>query len=60
MRSDSVDNVVGIYLEDGSVNCENCMSEEDWKNLTLKQIITKEEFREDDECIYCDCCEERL
>jgi hypothetical protein len=60
VRLDSVDNVVGIYLKDGSVKCKNCMSEEDWKNMTHKQIITKEELRKDDEWIYCDCCEERL
>jgi hypothetical protein len=54
---DSVDNAAGIYLEVGSLKCKNCMSEEDWKNLTFKQIINKEEFRKDEERIYCDCCE---
>jgi hypothetical protein len=57
---DAFDNVVGIYLEDGSVKCRNCMSEEDWKNLTPKRIITDEDLRKDDEWIYCDYCEERL
>jgi hypothetical protein len=57
---DSVDNAAGIYLEVGSLKCKNCMSEEDWKNLMFKQIINKEEFRKDEEWIYCDCCEQRL
>ena len=41
MKLDSVENVVGIYLEDGSVKCRKCMSEDDWKNLKHKRIITK-------------------
>jgi len=60
VKLDSVENVVGIYLEDGSVKCRNCMSEEDWKNLKHTQIITEEDLRKDDEWIYCDYCEERL
>jgi len=60
VKLDSVENVVGIYLEDGSVKCRKCMSEEDWKNLKHKRIITEEDLRKDDEWIYCDYCEERL
>ncbi len=60
MKLDSFDNVVGIYQEDGSVKCRDCMSEEDWKNLAHKQIITEEELRKNDEWIYCDYCEGRL
>lgn len=60
VKLDSADTVMGIYLEDGSVKCRSCMSEEDWKNPTHKRIITEEEIRKDDEWIYCDYCEERL
>jgi hypothetical protein len=60
MEARAIEDVMGIYQEDGSVKCRNCMSEEDWKNLTHKQIITEEELRKDDEWIYCNYCEERL
>jgi hypothetical protein len=60
VKLDSVDDIVGIYLEDRSVKCRDCMSEVDWKNLTDKQIITGADLRKDDEWIYCDYCEERL
>jgi len=60
VKSDSADNVAGIYLKDGSVKCRKCMSEEDWNNLRPEQIITEEQLREDDEWMYCDYCEQRL
>jgi hypothetical protein len=60
VKLDSVENVVGIYLEDGSVKCRNCMSKEDWKNIKHMRIITEENLRKDDEWVYCDFCEKRL
>jgi len=56
----SVDNVVGIYLEDGSVKCRGCMEEEDWENLRHNRTITEDDLLKDDEWIYCDYCEKRL
>ena len=60
MKLDSVENVVGIYQEDGSVKCRNCMSDEDWKGITEERIITAGDLERDNEWIYCDYCEERL
>lgn len=60
MKRASDENILGIYLEDGSVKCRKCMSEEDWNDLQHKRIITKEELKKDDEWLYCDYCEERL
>jgi aspartate carbamoyltransferase regulatory subunit len=60
VKLDLAENIVGMYLEDGSVKCRNCMSQEDSKNLTHKQIITEEDLRKDDVWIYCDYCEKRL
>ena len=57
---DSVDNVVGIYLEDGSVKCRDCMEDEDWENLEQDHTITEDDLVKDDEWIYCDYCEKRL
>jgi len=56
----SVENVVGIYLEDGSVKCRDCMEEEDWENLRQDRTITEDDLLKDDEWIYCDYCEKRL
>jgi hypothetical protein len=60
VKSDSDTNILGIYLEDGSVKCRDCMSEEDWKDIRHKRIISEEDLRKDDEWIYCDYCEKRL
>ena len=60
MEARAIEDVMGIYQEDGSVKCRNCMSEEDLKNVSHKQIITEERIREKDEWIYCDYCEKRL
>jgi hypothetical protein len=53
-------NLVGIYQEDGSVKCRDCMAGEDWKDLTQEDIITSEDIEKDGEWIYCDYCEEKL
>jgi hypothetical protein len=60
VKLDSMENIVGMYLEDGSVKCRNCMSEEDWKKRKRMRIITEDDIRKDDEWIYCDYCEEKL
>ena len=60
MNGHSVDDVRGIYLEDGGVKCRNCMSDEDWENLRHDRTITEDVLLKDDEWIYCDYCEERL
>jgi hypothetical protein len=60
VKLDSVDNVVGIYLEDGSVKCRDCMDDEDWENLRQDRTITEEDLVKGDEWIYCDYCEKRL
>lgn len=60
MEDHKRDALIGIYNEDGSVKCRECMSEEDWKQLKEEQIITIGDLEEDHEYIYCDYCEERL
>jgi len=54
------EDIIGIYQEDGSVKCRNCMTEEDWKNLADDRIITEDRVKNNNEFIYCDYCEERL
>jgi len=60
MEEQTIDNIEGIYQEDGSVKCRDCMSEEDWKQLKEEQVITLEDIERDNKWIYCDYCEERL
>lgn len=55
-----IEDIIGIFEEDGSVKCRNCMSDEDWKNLTDDRVITEERIKNNNEFIYCDYCEERL
>jgi len=60
MEARAIDDVIGIYQDDGSVKCRDCMSEEDWKQLKQGRVINAGELEEDHEWIYCDYCEERL
>lgn len=60
MEARAIDNVIGIYQEDGSVKCRDCMNEEEWKGITKDQVITVADLAGDHEWIYCDYCEERL
>jgi hypothetical protein len=55
-----IDDLVGIYEEDGSVKCRDCMKEEDWKELRKENIITMDEIERSDEWFFCDYCEKRL
>jgi hypothetical protein len=60
MEVQAIENIAGIYQEDGSVKCRECMGEEDWKQLKEERVITFEEIERDNKWIYCDFCEERL
>ena len=60
MKDLKLDEIVGIYNEDGSVKCRECMCEEDWKNLTQENTITEGHRKKDAEWIYCDYCERKL
>lgn len=60
MKGYETDDLVGIYQEDGSVKCRDCMNEEDWKDLTQEDIITSKAIEKGGEWICCDYCEEKL
>lgn len=60
MDAHKFDNLVGIYEEDGTVRCRDCMRDEDWKDINQENIITAEDINEHDEWIYCDYCEKKL
>ncbi len=60
MRGYETDDLVGIYQEDGSVKCRDCMEDEDWEELTEEDIITSKDIEEGDEWICCDYCEKTL
>jgi hypothetical protein len=60
MKDLKLDELVGISNEDGSVKCRECMSEEDWKDLTQENTITEGYRKKDEEWIYCDYCERKL
>ena len=60
MRVHEIDDLVGIYEEDGSVKCRDCMKEEDWEELKEENIITEDNIEKNDELIYCDYCERKL
>jgi hypothetical protein len=60
MKEHEIEDLVGIYQEDGSVKCRECMNEEDWKELTEESIITGRDINEGEKLFYCDYCEEKL
>jgi len=55
-----IDDLVGIYEEDRSVKCRDCMKEEDWRSLKKENIITMGEIERSDDWFFCDYCEKRL
>jgi len=60
MEAYKIDDLVGIYEEDGSVKCRDCMKEEDWIGLKKENIITMGEIERNDDWLFCDYCEKRL
>jgi len=60
MEAYKIDDQVGIYEEDGSVKCRDCMKEEDWRELKEENIITMGDVERSDDWFFCDYCEKRL
>jgi len=60
MEVHKIDNLVGIYEEEGSIKCRDCMKEEDWKDLKQENIITVDDIKDGEEWLYCDYCEKKL
>lgn len=55
-----IDDLVGIYEEDGSVKCRDCMKDEDWEDRKQENIITLDDVKNGEKLFYCDYCEEKL
>jgi hypothetical protein len=60
MEDHKTEGLVGIYEEDGSVKCRECMEGEDWEGLTQENIITIGDIENSEMVLYCDYCEEKL
>ena len=60
MKVREIDDLVGIYEEDGSVKCRDCMKDEDWEDLKQENIITLDDVENGEKFFYCDYCEEKL
>lgn len=62
MESHNGNNPAGIFDEDGSVKCIDCMTAHDWRNLILMEdhVITVEYLKKIDNSIYCDYCQSQL
>jgi hypothetical protein len=60
MKADQNDNLAGIYEQDGSVKCRDCMEDEDWKHLSRQNVITLDDVKNGERLFYCDYCEEKL
>jgi hypothetical protein len=60
MEVHEIDDLVGIYEEDGGIKCRDCIKDEDWRELKEENIITKDDTEKANEWIYCDYCERKL
>jgi hypothetical protein len=60
MKADEVDGLVGIYEQDGSVRCRECMEDEDWNHLSQETAITLDDVENGERLFYCDYCEQEL
>jgi len=52
--------LAGIFEKDGSVKCIDCMTAQDWRNLTEDCIITVEDLETRGDGISCDYCQSKL
>ena len=60
MNVHKIENLAGIYEEDRSVKCRDCMQAEDWRDLKQENTVTVADIEDGDEWLYCDYCEKKL
>ena len=60
MRVHEIDDLIGMYEEDGSVKCRECMEDEDWNHLSQENTITLDDVESGERLFYCDYCEQKL
>jgi hypothetical protein len=60
MESYDGNHLAGIFEQDGSVKCIDCMTAEDWRNLMDDSVITVEYLERSGDWIYCDYCQSKL
>jgi len=54
------EDILGIYTDEGIV-CSNCMTDEEWKNITMENIIERRVIEmNDEEYYFCDRCKNSL
>lgn len=46
MKAHKIDNSVGMYEEDRSFKCRDCMEEEDCKDIKQENIITLDDLKD--------------
>jgi len=52
MKVHKIGNLVGIYEENRTVRCRDCMEEEDWKDIKQENIITLNDIKDGEKWLY--------
>jgi hypothetical protein len=52
--------VVGVYEEDRSIKCKDCMKQKDWRDLKAENIITADGIKRGGESLFCNYCKKTL
>ncbi len=51
--------IAGIYGNEGPIHAE-CMTEEEWNEMTEDEIITTNQIESDDDIYFCNRCSKQL
>ncbi|MEN6488751.1 MAG: hypothetical protein ABFD66_07705 [Smithella sp.] len=60
MAKISKEDVAGMYRNDGSIICTDCMTDEDWNMMTADDVITREDVDGEETLFFCDLCKKQL
>ncbi len=52
------EDIVALQLA-GEIACEDCLTEDEWKNMSENEIITRDQL-EEEQVVFCDRCKKRL
>jgi len=52
MKVHKIGNLVGIYEENRTVRCRDCMEEEDWNDIKQENIITLNDIKDGEKWLY--------
>lgn len=53
------EDVIGVMIG-GKVICKDCVEDEDWNAAKETDFLTKTQFADTEDLVFCDACREKL